>query len=93
VGSGLLAAVSIRNIYANTARLAGQRGFPRHPARTPFEYLPDLMAAFPGADSEVTAITEAYVGVHYGELPSSREELAELRAAFDRLRSAPVGEP
>lgn len=93
VGSGLLAAVSIRNIYANTARLAGQRGFPRHPACTPFEYLPDLRAAFPGADAEVMAITAAYVGVHYGELPSSREELAELRAAFDRLRSAPVGEP
>lgn len=93
LGSGLLAAITVHNIYANTARLAGQRGYPRHPARTPYEYLPDLVVAFPGADAEVRAITDAYVGVHYGELPSTGEELERLRAAFERLRSTEVGEP
>jgi hypothetical protein len=86
VGRGLLAAVSVRAIYANMARLARQRGYPRQTARTPYEYLPDLLAAFPAAQDEAQAITEAYVAVHYGELPVSRAELAELRAAYERLR-------
>jgi hypothetical protein len=31
-------------------------------------------------------VTEAYVGVHYGELPEHAEALAEIRAAFERIR-------
>lgn len=91
-GSDLLAAISVRNIYANTTRLARKRGYPRGRARTPYEYLPDLQSAFPQAPEDAQRITEAYVGVHYGELPSSRAELAELRAAYERLRSSPVPE-
>lgn len=92
VGADLLAAISVRNIYANTTRLASRRGYPRARARTPYEYLPDLQAAFPEAQDEARTITEAYVGVHYGELPTSREELNELRAAYDRLKASPVSE-
>jgi hypothetical protein len=85
----LLAAISVRNIYANTSRLARQRGYPRHQARTPYEYLADLRAAFPQARSEVEAITDAYVAVHYGELPTGREEMDSLRAAYQRLKESP----
>jgi hypothetical protein len=85
----LLAAISVRNIYANTGRLARQRGYPRHKARTPYEYLDDLCAAFPQAHSEAQAITDAYVAVHYGELPTGREEMDSLRAAYQRLKESP----
>ncbi len=85
----LLAAISVRNIYANTGRLARQRGYPRHKARTPYEYLVDLRAAFPQAQSEVQAITDAYVAVHYGELPTGRAEMDSLRAAYSRLKESP----
>lgn len=89
VSSDLLAAISVRAIYANTARLARQRGYPRHKARTPYEYLADLQAAFPAAQSEAQAITDAYVAVHYGELPTQREEMDALRAAYNRLKDSP----
>lgn len=86
----LLAAISVRNIYANTIRLARQRGFPRKQAQTPYEYLPALQEAFPQAQAETLAITDAYVGVEYGELPTSREELDALRASYERLRASPA---
>lgn len=89
VSSELLAAISVRNIYANTTRLARRRGYPRHQAWTPYEYLPILQQAFPGAEAEVRAITDAYVAVHYGEVPATRAEMARLRAAFERLRASP----
>lgn len=89
MSSDLLAAISVRNLYANTGRLARQRGYPRHKARTPYEYLADLCAAFPQAQSEVQAITDAYVAVHYGELPTGREEMDSLRAAYQRLKESP----
>lgn len=92
MGSDLLAAISVRNIYANMARLAARRGFPRNKARTPYEYLPDLLAAFPQAAAEAQAITDAYVAVHYGELPASRAELDALRAAYARLWASPPAE-
>lgn len=90
VGSDLMAAISVRNIYANTVHLAKSRGYPRHKARTPYEYLPELQQAFPEAQAEAAAITEAYVAVHYGELPASREQMEELRAAYERLKESPV---
>ena len=46
IGSDLLAVISVRNIYANMGRLARKRGYPRHKARTPYEYLPDLAGCF-----------------------------------------------
>jgi hypothetical protein len=88
IGSDLMAAISVRNIYINTCRLARKRGFPRHKARTAYEFLPDLQAAFPEATEEAVAITDAYVAVHYGELPTSREQMEELRAAYERLRQS-----
>lgn len=87
----LLAAISVRAIYANTVRLAAARGYPRPPARTPYEHLPALLAAFPGAEAEARAITDAYVAVHYGERPATREEVAALRAAFERLAAGEDG--
>ena len=88
MGSDLLTALSVRNIFANTSRLARKRGFPRHKARTAYEYLPDLQAAFPAATREAQQITDAYVGVAYGDLPTSEEELADLRAAYERLKDS-----
>lgn len=90
VGGDLMAAISVRNIYTNTCRLAKGRGFPRDKACTPYEYLAVLQLAFPEAQAEAAAITEAYVAVHYGELPASREQMEALREGYDRLKASPV---
>ena len=85
-GMRLYAAVSIRKIYANMARLAEKQGFPRQPAQTPYEYLPALGLAFPDCQAEATAITEAYVKVHYGEAPESIRELQRIREHWQQIQ-------
>jgi hypothetical protein len=85
-GMRLYAAVSIRKIYANMARLAERQGFPRQPAQTPYEYLPTLGLAFPDCQAEATAITEAYVDVHYGEVPESLRDLQHIRECWEQIQ-------
>ena len=85
-GMRLYAAVSIRKIYANMARLAERQGFPRQPAQTPYEYLPALGLAFPDCQTEAAAITEAYVKVHYGEVPESTRELQHIRECWQQIQ-------
>jgi hypothetical protein len=85
-GMRLYAAVSIRKIYANMTRLAERQGFPRQPAQTPYEYLPVLSLAFPDCQAEATAITEAYVKVHYGEVPESVKDLQVIRECWEQIQ-------
>jgi len=87
VGSRFLAALSVRRIYANVVRLATDAGYPRARSQTPYEYLGVLRRALPERQEEVLAITEAYVAAHYGQVPDTREELARLRACWQRIRA------
>jgi hypothetical protein len=84
---GLFTALTIRRIYAQTVKLAASRGYPRPAARTPYEHFTTLQQAFPDCEAELKQITEAYVGVHYGELPENPDALAEIRAAFERVKT------
>ena len=84
---GLFAALTIRRIYAQMIRLAASRGYPRPQANTPYEHLVTLRQAFPNCEADLTQITEAYVGVHYGELPEQPKALEEIRMAFERVQS------
>lgn len=88
LGRRMLAALSIRRIYAQMARLAATRGYPRAPSETPYQYLSSLARAFPNATDQVRLITKAYVNVHYGELPETPEDLATIRAAWAELRAS-----
>jgi hypothetical protein len=92
VGSQLLAAISVENIYANVTRLARRKGYPRHPAQGPDSYLPMLMQAFPGHEIELNAITAAYLRVRYGEHPITPQELDALRAAYAAITTPPENE-
>jgi hypothetical protein len=82
----LLAAISVQNIYANLCRLARQRGYPRHPAQPPDDYLPDMAQAFDGQEEALARITAAYMQVHYGDQPVSVAELAQLRQDYQEIR-------
>ena len=86
VGRQMYAAISVRFIYANVIRLAARRGVIRRAAQTPSEFLPTMISAFPEHGDDLTVLTEAYVKVHYGELPYDRAELDDLRSRWDRLR-------
>ncbi len=79
-------AASIRRIYASMVDLASEAGYPRRPAATPYEYSPTLCRAFPGGEEAVRAITEAYVRVHYGQLPDTPEEMQQIVRHWERLQ-------
>jgi hypothetical protein len=83
----LLAAVSVQNIYANLCRLAGRRGYPRHRAWPPDDYLPTLKEAFGSEAGEaLSRITLAYMRVHYGDKPIGVAELAQLQKDYHVVR-------
>jgi hypothetical protein len=84
----LLAAISVQNIYANLCRLARGRGYPRHPAQPPDDYLPVLAQAFPSQEEELSRITAAYMRVHYGDQSVTAVELAQLRGDYNQVRKS-----
>jgi hypothetical protein len=92
LGSQLLDAITVSNIYANLARLARQRGYPRRPAQPPDEYLPALYQAFPNYEAALQRITAAYMRVHYGDQPIGGEELQALRADYEAVKEEREGE-
>jgi hypothetical protein len=91
VGRQLLAAISVQNMYANLCRLAGHRGYPRHPAQPPDRYLPLLVEAFGGHHGAISRITMAYMRVHYGDRTVGFRELASLRRDYEEVRTAEQG--
>jgi uncharacterized protein DUF4129 len=84
-GRDLLNALTIRRLYARLIARAAELGFPREQAQTPFEYQEKLHLAFPGFSREIEMVTWAYVNVHYGELPESREALSAVQDAVERM--------
>ena len=87
-GRGQRSAESIRKMYASVIDMAEEAGYPRDQAETPYEHTRILYQAFPGGDDAVDAITEAYVRVHYGEVPDTREEMDQLRRYYRELQAA-----
>jgi hypothetical protein len=79
-------AESIRKMYASVVDLADEAGYPRGPAETPYEHRYILYQAFPGGEAAVDAITEAYVRVHYGEVPDTEEEMDQLRRYWREMQ-------
>lgn len=89
LGMEWYAEISIRNIYLNMCQLAAGRGYPRPAVFTPYEYLSLLYRAFPGAErGDIEHITEAYVRMRYGEMPSTWGELQAIRQAWQRVRDS-----
>jgi hypothetical protein len=80
-------AESIRRLYASVVDLAAEAGCGRDPAETPYEHRPVLYRAYPGGETAVDAITEAYVRVHYGEVPDTQEEMDQLRRYWRELQT------
>lgn len=76
---------TIRRLYARLIAEATALGYPRAIQQTPFEYQPQLAAAFPGFDAEIEGVTRAYVNVHYGELPDSPDEVTAVQNAVERM--------
>lgn len=86
LGRRFYAAISVRHIYANLQRLAAKRGYPRGPAKTPNDYLPLLIQAFPGQEEALQRLTAAYNAVEYGHVLTTEEEWRQLRADWETIQ-------
>jgi hypothetical protein len=80
-----LAAARVRRIYQELMALCAARSKPRPPARTPLEFLPEMIEIFPNHGEDLALITQAYVRVRYGEYPERREEVDAVEAAWQRI--------
>lgn len=78
-------AASIRRIYRQMCDAADACGYPRLEAETPYEYLASLSHVWPQGAPQTALITHAYVRARYGEIPETREELAQILAAWRHL--------
>ncbi len=88
IGEQLLAATSVRNIYANLTRLATQRGYPRQKHQPPDRYLNEMIEAFAGFEQPLQRITAAYMRVHYGDYAIERAELEQIQSDYREIRKA-----
>jgi len=86
MGTQLLAAISVQNIYANVGRLAYKRGYPRQRSQPPEAYLPQLLLAFPEHHAAIERITEVYMRVDYGGQQVDSKQLDQLRADFQKIK-------
>jgi hypothetical protein len=77
---------SVRKTYASLVRLATATGYPRRDAQTPFEYTATLQIAFPGCETEIQLITEAYVRAHYGARAFGPRYVQRVREAWLKIR-------
>lgn len=88
VGRDLFAALTVRRAYGQMVRVASKAGFPRAVSQTPYEYQLTLNTAYPEDQDAVDVITQAYVRVHYGEVPENAEALQAVVEALERFRAA-----
>ncbi|GAB4576220.1 MAG: DUF4129 domain-containing protein [Anaerolineae bacterium] len=87
-GRDLLAALTVRRVYAQMARLAAEDGHPRAASQTPYEYQSALEIAYPDKRDAIATITEAYVRVRYGEVPETPEALQMVVQALETFKAA-----
>jgi hypothetical protein len=74
--------------YLSILRRAGNRGLPRHPSQTPFEYDGTLAPHLPDARQELASLTRAFVEARYSRHPVGRKEEKEIRRRWKQVRAA-----
>ncbi len=83
---GQIAGETIRRIYAAMIGRAEEAGLPRKVAETPYEFSPRLQNSWQEHSSDVNAITEAYVAVHYAEHEATSEQVERVKEAWGRIK-------
>ncbi len=73
----------VRYFYLLAVRRAAERGLVRPPHKTPQEFLDDLASAWPEAEADTQALTEAFIAARYANQPV---EAGQLHTAHDIWR-------
>jgi hypothetical protein len=78
----------MRYFYLSTVRRAADKGVIRQTSQTPREFVKNLEAAWPEAELDVEALTEAFVSARYDAADISQEEAREVQSIWQRVKKA-----
>jgi hypothetical protein len=78
----------MRYFYLRMAARAADQGFERPPAATPLEYARALDQEWPNAETDVNALTEAFLAARYAEREVGSEEVREAQGVWRRVMQA-----
>jgi len=74
--------------YLSILRRAGQQGFPRQRAQTPYEYDATLGTHLPHAQQEMTLLTQAFVETRYSQHVIEPGQARQVRTHWQRVKAA-----
>ena len=76
----------VRYFYLSTVRRAADKGVTRQTSQTPREFVKNLEAAWPEAELDVEALTDAFLSARYDAAEISQEEAKEVQSIWQRIK-------
>lgn len=77
----------VRYYYLALVRHAGERGVARRDNQTPLEYGRHLAEAWPEADEDLNALTDAFLAARYSPQPVERTAAGAIRERWNRVKA------
>ena len=84
---------SVRQLYSQFLRWAGEKGYPRHKSQTPNEYQYVLSDVIPENQEDLDFITREYVSARYGSALPTEIELNRLKQKWQDLKKTGLKRP
>jgi len=74
--------------YLALIRRGGEKGLPRRPSQTPYEYASTLERALPEVEEDIDTLTQAFIEARYSPRPVETEQVNLVKNTWERLRKA-----
>ena len=72
--------------YLALIRRGGEKGLPRRPSQTPYEYASTLERALPEVEEDIDTLTQAFIEARYSPRPVQAEQVNLVKSTWERLR-------
>ena len=74
--------------YLAMLRRSGEKGHPRQPTQTPYEYARALESQLPDIDQDVDGITAEFIEARYSRHDIPPEHVGLVRRYWERIKQA-----
>jgi hypothetical protein len=74
--------------YLAMLRRSGEKGHPRQPTQTPYEYARTLESQLPEVDQDVDGITDEFITARYSRHDIPLEHVGLVRRYWERIKQA-----
>jgi hypothetical protein len=85
--------VTIRQMYRQFLRWAGNHGYPRHSAQTPYDFFVVMKDTIPEQQPELLLMTQHYVSARYGRSMPADEDMRQLTHNWRRMKKHRLKKP